>query len=157
MIVGANTIDVLVTAQSGLTKTYTVTIRRLNDFDLLGLGTVLNPVPAYSLRRLCSGYAGKAINVRRSSDNATIDIGFGDANELDTVGLKNFTGTGSAYVTRWYDQSGNGFDAVQANTATQPRMVNSGVVERSMEDLLSGLEQLASLPQSSRCIQPLHQ
>lgn len=35
----------------------------------------------------------------------------------------------SAYVTKWYDQSGNGLDAVQATTTNQPRIVNAGVLD----------------------------
>ena len=35
----------------------------------------------------------------------------------------------SAYVTTWYDQSGNNNHAVQATAANQPRIVNAGVLE----------------------------
>ena len=35
----------------------------------------------------------------------------------------------SAFVTAWYDQSGNGRNAVQATAASQPRIVNAGVVD----------------------------
>jgi len=36
----------------------------------------------------------------------------------------------SAYVTKWYDQSGNTRDASQATTASQPRIMNAGVIDR---------------------------
>jgi hypothetical protein len=42
---------------------------------------------AYSLRKLRNGYSGNAIRVRRSSDNAELNIGF-VANELDTAHLQ---------------------------------------------------------------------
>jgi hypothetical protein len=35
----------------------------------------------------------------------------------------------SAYITKWYDQSGNGNDAIQATAANQPRIVNAGAVD----------------------------
>jgi hypothetical protein len=35
----------------------------------------------------------------------------------------------SAYVAKWYDQSGNGNNAVQATTTNQPRIVNAGVID----------------------------
>jgi hypothetical protein len=87
------------------------------------------PTAAYSLRKLDTAYAGKAINVRRSSDNTTSDIGFTASGDLDTATLLTFAGSGSAYVTTWYDQSGNGVNVTQATQANQPRIVNAGVVE----------------------------
>ena len=81
---------------------------------------------AYSLRKLRSGQA-RAIGVRRSSDNAQQDIGFvGD--KLDTVSLLSFCGVGNGFVTTWYDQSGNGYNAIQPEQAKQPQIVSSGVV-----------------------------
>jgi len=37
----------------------------------------------------------------------------------------------SAYVTKWYDQSGNGRDVSQATASQQPRIANAGAVEKS--------------------------
>lgn len=45
---------------------------------------------AYGLRKLVPSYAGNALQVRRSCDNATKDIGFTACGELDTVALKTF-------------------------------------------------------------------
>jgi hypothetical protein len=47
---------------------------------------------AYSLRKLRAAYAGSAIRVRRSTDNAEIDIGFTSTGELDTTALLNHVG-----------------------------------------------------------------
>lgn len=33
------------------------------------------------------------------------------------------------YISKWYDQSTNGYDVVQATAGTQPRIVNAGVVD----------------------------
>jgi hypothetical protein len=82
---------------------------------------------AYSLRKLRSGYAGKAINVRRSSDNTSTDIGF-VGNVLDTATVLSFVGSGNGYITAWYDQSGNGNNATQSTAVNQPQIVSSGTV-----------------------------
>jgi hypothetical protein len=85
---------------------------------------------AYSLRNLDKDYLGPLVRVRRSNDNAEQDI-FGDYyGNLDTVGLKNFVGANSGFVTTWYDQSGNARNATQTTANDQPRIVNAGVVER---------------------------
>jgi hypothetical protein len=85
---------------------------------------------AYSLRRLSGTYSGKAIEVRRTN-NDVADIGFNGLGELDTTALLAFTGTGAldnGFVTKWYDQSGNGINATQSLAINQPQIVSSGVV-----------------------------
>jgi hypothetical protein len=52
----------------------------------------LSAAAAYSLRRLRSDYTGAAIRVRRSSDNAELDIGFTGDGDLDTVALLRHAG-----------------------------------------------------------------
>ena len=93
------------------------------------LDTYPGAVGAYSVRLLSSTYAGSALQVRRSGDNATQDIGFvGEA--LDTAAMEAFVvaggGTQDGFVTTWYDQSGNGYDQAQAIEANQPQIVSSG-------------------------------
>ncbi|MFN8206637.1 MAG: hypothetical protein U0T82_04425 [Bacteroidales bacterium] len=100
-----------------------------NTLDNLGLGASTPADAAYSLRKLSSAYAGYAVQVRRSSDNATQDIGFDGSNNLDQAALLAFVGSGSGYVTIFYDQSGYGRDATQGTQANQPRIVNAGIVE----------------------------
>ncbi len=100
-----------------------------NTLDNAGLSASSPPAPSYSLRLLSSSYTGAAIQVRRSSDNTTMDIGFSGGN-LDTASLKTFTGSNSSYVSIWYDQSGNGKDASQSNTSLQPCIVLSGIIYR---------------------------
>jgi len=89
------------------------------------LDTYSGAAAAYSLRQLSSAYSGSAIKVRRSSDNAEQDIAFVN-NELDTASLETFAGAGDAFVTTWYDQSGNGRNATQATASSQPKIVSSG-------------------------------
>jgi len=89
------------------------------------LDTYSGAAAAYSLRQLSSTYSGDAIVVRRASDNTTQSIGFVN-NELDTATLESFCSGTDGFVTTWYDQSGNGYDAAQASAASQPKIVNSG-------------------------------
>jgi hypothetical protein len=86
-----------------------------------------NASAAYSLRKLRTAYSGNAIRVRRSSDNTEQDIGFIN-NILDTASLLTFVGANNAFVTRWYDQSTNGFNVVNPSAGQQPQIVISGSV-----------------------------
>ena len=81
---------------------------------------------AYSLRDI-GAMNGRVVEVRRSSDNATEDF---TANQVASGAVEAFVGaSNSGYVSKWYDQSGNGLDMAQTNTADQPRIVNSGTLE----------------------------
>jgi hypothetical protein len=82
---------------------------------------------AYSLRKLRNGYSGNAIRVRRSSDNAESNIGFVD-NVLDTATLTTFASGTNAFITNFYDQSGNGVDLFRSVAVGQPQIVASGVI-----------------------------
>lgn len=91
----------------------------------------LTSTTAYSLRRLRCSYPGNAIRVRSSAAGTpTMDIGFTPNGDLDTATLKTFIGANSGFVTIWYDQSSNGWNASQNTNGSQPRIVNAGVVER---------------------------
>ncbi len=83
---------------------------------------------AYGLCRLVSAYAGPCLRVRRSSDNAQLDIGFAGGH-LDVPALLAFVGTVSGTLATWYDQSGHGRHAAQASAGSQPRLVNAGVLD----------------------------
>ncbi len=88
---------------------------------------------AYSVRRLNGNYTGAAIQVERSSDNTTQDIGFDSNGDLDESALTTFcTGT-TCKVRSWYDQSqtggtGSGNDAVQTTHANQPTIYTGGAI-----------------------------
>lgn len=99
-------------------------------------GLSVSAAAAYSTRKLRSAYAGSAIRVRRSFDNAEADIGFTAAGDLDTTALLAFVqhggpgpGNEDGFVTTFYDQSGNGRNVGQVVAASQPRIVNAGVVD----------------------------
>jgi hypothetical protein len=121
-----STMDIGFTANGDLDMASLQTFLTMGD--TLPLDQVSGGTVAYGLRRLRSAYTGSAIQVRRSSDNSVQNIGFNPMGDLDVVALMDFTGTGSAYISIWYDQSGNGTNATQATTSLQPSIVTSGVL-----------------------------
>ncbi len=60
----------------------------------------------YALRRLSETYAGDAIQVIRTSDFATLDVGFDDKGRLDVNALEDFLHGTTGQVSIWYDQIG---------------------------------------------------
>jgi len=82
---------------------------------------------AYSLRALSSAWRDQdVVEVRRASDDTT--RGF-TADDIGDGTLTNWVGTGATdhgYVSTWYDQSGNGNNAVQSATSAQPKIVDAG-------------------------------
>lgn len=89
----------------------------------------VNAWAACSLRRLRTAYTGPAIRVLRSSDSAESDIRF-VGGDLDTSSLIAFVGSGTGYVKKMYDQSGNGRDFVQTGLTTfMPRIIITGTLQ----------------------------
>ena len=79
---------------------------------------------AYSLRLLSSSYTGDCLQIRRESNNDTLDVGFVNG-YLDEASIISFsTGTNSR-VVKWYDQSSNSRDAIQIVANNQPLIYNS--------------------------------
>ena len=108
--------------------------------DLL-LDTYTGAAAAYSVRKLSKDYTGNCMRVRRSSDEATQDIGFDSNGDLDTASIATFCTGAFGYVTRWYDQSGNGNDATQSVSGNQPMIydrVAAAVVTENGKPILSG-------------------
>nr|WP_315299917.1 arabinofuranosidase catalytic domain-containing protein [Raoultella terrigena] len=100
--------------------------------NYIGKGNFLGAYPdalaAYSLRKIGTRYVGPLVRIRRSSDNLEQDFyeRYGSVN-IDEI--KAFTGTGgSAFVSVWYDQSGNGNHAFQPVAASQPVVIRTGTV-----------------------------
>lgn len=95
----------------------------IGPLDFIG-GTLTG---AYSLRRMLSVYEGNCLRVRRSGDNAEQDFGFTASGLLDSSALTAWLGGDLGFVVVWYDQSGNGFNEMQATAANQPSLVLSSV------------------------------
>jgi len=79
-----------------------------------------------SLDKLDKNYTGSAIKVRRSSDNAELDIGFVDG-ILDTASLLDFVGSGNGFVSVIYDQVGSN-NMTQTTANLQGQIVSNGSV-----------------------------
>ena len=97
-----------------------------NSLDVLGLGSTTPAAVAYSLRKVSSSYTGHAIQVRRSLDNATLNIGFDGSGNLDSAALLAFISINNGYVSIWYDQSGNGRNLINTTNSQQPQIVFNG-------------------------------
>lgn len=91
------------------------------------LDTYSGATIAYSLRKLSSS-STNAVEVRRSSDNALLDVGF-VGEDLDTASLLSWAGTDTVYVRRWYDQSGNNNHAIMTATLAQPIIAESSAMQ----------------------------
>ena len=92
---------------------------------------------AFSVRLLRTAYAGNCMEVRRASDGTTQNIGFVDG-DVDTASITSFCSGTDGFVRTWFDQSGNGLDAVQTTTANQPKIYDSttGIVTESTRPAL---------------------
>lgn len=94
------------------------------------------PLDSYTLpnrarsvaRRLLSIYTGPLIEVRRSSDSTSMDIGYTADGNLDVAALLTFCGAGDGFLAKVYDQVGAA-DFIQTSAASQLRIVASGVLD----------------------------
>jgi len=115
------------------------------------LDTYPNAHRAYSVRKLSNDYSGYALKLRRT-DNETADVNFDDngrvsddsiiANPSGGVSvsdLNTWVDTGDAFCSTWYDQSGEGVNALQGEAGKQPKLYSSGNLE------VSGSASVASL------------
>jgi predicted secreted protein len=86
----------------------------------------------FSVRRLVfqSSYSGPCLRLRRSSDNAELDIPFNSDGWLDEAVATAFVGAGDGFVTAWYNQTPQyGITKfVQPDATKQPRLITSGVI-----------------------------
>lgn len=81
----------------------------------------------YSLEVEVGAYTGPLIRVRRSSDNAELDIGHASGSvALDVTGLTAWAGAGSAFVKTVYNQYGAGSNLTTAANGNEPLIVSSG-------------------------------
>jgi hypothetical protein len=114
-------------AQAGMQSLSTGFVRAKAASGAAGL--LLDDYPtanvAYSFRKLRDAYAGSAVRIRRSSDDAQADIGF-SGNDFDTAAAAAHIGGGSGFIVTWYDQSGNGRNVTNATAANQPTYSATG-------------------------------
>ena len=123
-----------------------------NTLDSLGLSSSTPASAAYSFRLLSSSYTGPlaritigtvyydvypdASTLKNFSLNSPISASYVNYNDASTGATSNLlssivTGSTSATVAIWYDQSGNNKNAIQATTSIQPRMINAGTIDNN--------------------------
>lgn len=102
-------------------------------YSVDGIPTPENTIPTgaeaiYSVRNHPNFVGEYAMQVQRSSDNATLDIGF-VGNDIDEAAMTTFMGAGNLFVSKWYDRSGNGNHATNV-LGSRPRIGNGGVLDK---------------------------
>lgn len=76
---------------------------------------------AYALKKLFSEYEGVHLRIRRSTDDQEVDLTFDKyGNVIIPLNYDTWIGASSAYVVKWYDQSGNERHAIP--NAREPEM-----------------------------------
>jgi len=91
------------------------------------------PKIAFSLRDLITTTGDTTVvDVRRSTDNTTDTF---TAAEVADGTLTTWVGAGNeGFVSKWYDQSGNGSHAFQSDPTKQPKIVDaSGLIEGGLD------------------------
>lgn len=92
--------------------------------DLVSGATAFFGVRAYDNSYAAS--SGNAFDLRRSSDNGTMTATFLTTGDLDTATISAWAGADTIFVSKAYDQTGNGHHATQATGGSQPKLILSG-------------------------------
>lgn len=80
----------------------------------------------WSLRKIVPNYGGPCLRLRRSSDNAEIDIGF-SGNYCDQAAILSFCDSGNCFA--WlYDQSPRRNNMIPTSASAWPQLVTAGVI-----------------------------
>jgi hypothetical protein len=80
---------------------------------------------AYSLRWLSNSYTGPVVRGRRGVDAAQRDFIPSEITDGTVAAWNGEVGSTGVSVTTWYDQSGNGNDAVQATSQYMPLLYSA--------------------------------
>lgn len=123
-------------------------------FDVFASYSV-TPRAAYSFRKLNSAYTGACCRIRRSNDNAELDIGF-VSNVVDVASIQAFVPLGaSGQIVYIYDQSGNGRHRYQSVANRQPDIIDTaGVVKTQNGKVATHLNNSSRMLQQSTTILP---
>lgn len=79
-----------------------------------------NVVAGWSVRKVRSAYTGYCMEVYNGTSYS--DIGFDSNGDLDVSAIETHCGSNDGYVSKLYDQSGNGHHAAQTDTSLMPKM-----------------------------------
>jgi len=101
----------------------------------------VNVYALYGLQQLKSSYGGPLVTLRRASDNAEQTF-YPVKGKLKRADVLSWAGAGVAvYVKTWFDQSGNGYDAIQTTSIRQPYL-DFSAADPALYFLASGLHRL---------------
>lgn len=116
----------------------TGTWRAQIPIEKLFLDRFPNAGRAYALTKLRNGYTGPLVSIRKAGSGSYKSFYPDEAyslslNSLDSSGatLATYISSSNGYVAKWFDQSGNGYDAVTNDTTLQPKIVASGAIVTS--------------------------
>lgn len=84
------------------------------------LDVFTNAVAAFSVRKLGFAYNGDCMEVYNGTSYS--DISFDSNGDLDVSAIASHCGTNDGYVSKIYDQSGNGHHASQTAVANMPKI-----------------------------------
>ena len=84
------------------------------------LDVFTNAVAAWSVRKLGFSYNGYCMEVYNGTSYS--DIGFDSNGDLDVSAIASHCGTNDGYVSKIYDQSGNGHHASQTAVTNMPKI-----------------------------------
>jgi hypothetical protein len=99
-----------------------------------------------STKRMFSNYTGPLFNVRRQTDQATLDVFPAASGWPDPFALMVWANQSQLFVTKGYDQTGQGRHCAQATNANQPTInLRGGLATFSFDGFSQWLAPLASL------------
>lgn len=107
------------------------TVGYLGPGDIVAGATAWWGLRAYSTATIGSN----AVRLRRDSDNVESDFATLASGDLDVASIATFKGAANLFVVKLYDQTNNGFDAVQATAANQPAFTLNGLGSLPTMDL----------------------
>lgn len=81
--------------------------------------------------RLRTAYTGSLGRIRRASDNAETDVGYGSDNLVAQSTITTHCSGTTCFWKTLYDQSGNTRDVTQATTTKQPSAYSAGAVRKN--------------------------
>jgi hypothetical protein len=77
------------------------------------LDAVSGATAAYGLRKLRAAYSGPLVTVVRESDGTSMTVSANAKGNFPSCTVATFAAGGLLAVTKWFDQSGNGYDVVE--------------------------------------------
>ena len=95
-----------------------------NIYMFVNNGEVVNATIRFYTANVELGVGNARPLLQRNVPETIADVG-----DIDVNALLTHVGSGSGFVTIWYDQSGNGRNATQTTAGSQPRIVNAGVLD----------------------------